>query len=541
MKKILPSVVLFLACIFNTSAQQNCSNPLNVSLCPPTTLTNQTNAGMLNDVVNPCNIAGEDLVYRMVTSATTQRMYVSFTNVTSTMKMSLQSGTCGGGGCSSWNVYSGNSNFTINVLANTTYFLWIDAGITVTYNIAFGGDTSYTWINIPNTQGNWGFETTLCAVPPFKSTKPFLQVKYNGVFQTDPMTLAPLNVPGTICVVNYLKNTTGVKGAKKFVFYYNPLGFPTFAPSQMIVPGFYNPGNWFASFVVNRWEFIFVDSAGTGKGDFTGTPNTCLRYEFCFDVTPISNDPVKTNIRDSIYSDNLGAGFSGWVRSGCCPPGFANCLGNSGGSGSAGSGAIGTDFGDPGGFLPIVLLQFSAKPKNDFVEVEWTTASELNNDYFTVEKSPDGNEWTVAKIIEGAGSSTSPLSYAYTDHHPFPATSYYRLKQTDFDGTSSYSNPVAVKLKNIFPITVYPNPTSGEVIVSGFDLSNDANEIHVMRFTFSNLMGKHLMFLFLNTMERYILISLTLQKECMSWKLNRKEIPPTIKSFLRTDRVKLRQ
>lgn len=491
MKRSIILTALLLCFIQQNRAQQNCSNPLPVTLCPSTYLTGQTNAGMLNDNPSTCNITGEDLVYRIAANLNTQRIFVSFNSVSANMRMSIQSGSCGVVPCTYYIVWSGSSNFTISVSGNSVYYLWIDASTTVTFNIGIGGDTSNTFINIPNTQGNLNFDLSGCATPFFKATKPFFQVTYNGVYQTDPMTLSPLGVTGSLCIITYFKNTTGVEGIRQFEFYYNPAGFSSFVPNPATVPGFYNSGTWVSSSAPGKWTFIFNDAASLGKGDFTGTPNTCLRYEFCFDVVPISNDPILTNVKDSARSDGWGAGFSGTVRNGCCPVGNINCLGASGPSTAASGHGFGFGFADPGGLLPIVLLQFDAKAKGEVVALNWTTQSELNNDFFTVEKSKNGNAWTSAATIAGAGNSTSALHYQYTDHDPFSGTSYYRLKQTDYDGTTSYSDIVAVKSFRPPVLTVFPNPAKGEVTISGFenDFINHENQ-GSMRISISNVVGK---------------------------------------------------
>ncbi|MBK9047972.1 MAG: hypothetical protein IPL74_15250 [Bacteroidetes bacterium] len=97
--------------------------------------------------------------------------------------------------------------------------------------------------------------------------------------------------------------------------------------------------------------------------------------------------------------------------------------------------------------LPIELLSFNAKPvDNKDVRCDWVTASEIDNDYFTIERSKNGIDFETAGITDGAGNSNYQLSYAFTDTEPYRGLSYYRLKQTDFDGRSSYSEIVAVML-----------------------------------------------------------------------------------------------
>jgi len=94
--------------------------------------------------------------------------------------------------------------------------------------------------------------------------------------------------------------------------------------------------------------------------------------------------------------------------------------------------------------LPIELLSFTATPTEVEVELEWVTASEINNDFFTVEKSLDLNLWKEVLVKDGAGNSNFTKTYNDVDKNPFSGLSYYRLKQTDFNGTFAYSEPVAV-------------------------------------------------------------------------------------------------
>lgn len=98
--------------------------------------------------------------------------------------------------------------------------------------------------------------------------------------------------------------------------------------------------------------------------------------------------------------------------------------------------------------LPIKLLSFNAHKNDNVVDLTWTTETEVNNNYFTLERSADGFEFSQIAIVPGAGNSTQELNYARTDYNPLPGISYYRLKQTDYDGNFSYSNTVAVRFTN---------------------------------------------------------------------------------------------
>lgn len=123
--------------------------------------------------------------------------------------------------------------------------------------------------------------------------------------------------------------------------------------------------------------------------------------------------------------------------------------------------------------LPIELLNFSVELVNQsFIKLDWQTASEINNDYFLIERSKDGANWEGITRLEGAGNSSSLLSYSSIDENPYDGLSYYRLKQTDFDGQFSYSqirsvNVSAQQLVNNSQIKIYPNPTTNQIIIKG--------------------------------------------------------------------------
>ncbi len=84
--------------------------------------------------------------------------------------------------------------------------------------------------------------------------------------------------------------------------------------------------------------------------------------------------------------------------------------------------------------LPVKLLDFTADCQNYSAVLQWRTASENNNDYFTLERTNDGINYQVVTTVKGAGNSNSTLNYTTTDYSPLPGTSYYRLSQTDIDG-----------------------------------------------------------------------------------------------------------
>ena len=127
--------------------------------------------------------------------------------------------------------------------------------------------------------------------------------------------------------------------------------------------------------------------------------------------------------------------------------------------------------------LPIELLSFDVTNAKDKVVLNWTTASETNNDYFQVERSLDALHWNVLDTLDGAGVSQELISYEYADLLPYHGRNYYRLKQVDFDGKFDYSSVKSMVFD--YGSTLFPNPTTGIVNVISEDDNADLTEAHV--------------------------------------------------------------
>ena len=112
--------------------------------------------------------------------------------------------------------------------------------------------------------------------------------------------------------------------------------------------------------------------------------------------------------------------------------------------------------------LPIELLSFNGTLHEKYNLLEWVTATEKNNDYFTVQRSFDGITFENIGTVKGAGNSNLPLNYSLKDNHPANGISYYQLMQTDFDGTTSKSGIIVLNRKNTNCIVnAFPNPSTG--------------------------------------------------------------------------------
>lgn len=131
---------------------------------------------------------------------------------------------------------------------------------------------------------------------------------------------------------------------------------------------------------------------------------------------------------------------------------------------AAGAGVVDIDAGIlPTGVTPVTLLNFTAVLRNHEVLLNWQTTAEFNNRYFDVEKSNDGVHFTAIGRVAGNGTTSLPHSYSLTDPHPNTGMNYYRLKQVDFDGRSTYSRIAAVQITGSNAITAYYTAPSNSI------------------------------------------------------------------------------
>jgi hypothetical protein len=121
--------------------------------------------------------------------------------------------------------------------------------------------------------------------------------------------------------------------------------------------------------------------------------------------------------------------------------------------------------------LSTKLTSFDVKALHFAVELYWQTLTEVNNAYFTIEKSKTAiDNWSVIETVNGAGNSSDLINYKIIDKEPFAGLSYYRLKQTNLDGKSEYSEIKAVNVKlQDNGLLIYPNPTNNEITIQAIN------------------------------------------------------------------------
>jgi hypothetical protein len=218
-----------------------------------------------------------------------------------------------------------------------------------------------------------------------------------------------------------------------------------------------------------------VGNSGTHAGGGGGGQGTIIFLS----AQPTTNTTVQTN-----------NGIGGVINSGSSTTA-------QNGQGTNGSGII-SNSPTP---LPIELLNFSATLLNSEVKLTWTTLTETNNDFFTIERTTDGINFEYLFTVDGAGNSNATTNYSTTDDSPLSGQSYYRLKQTDFDGNFTYSALESIYHDKLTLFSVYPNPAQNNLTIIL------AQNIKMINVSISNNIGQEIY----NTMsnKNYIELSTT--------------------------------
>ena len=248
--------------------------------------------------------------------------------------------------------------------------------------------------------------------------------------------------------------------------------------SSLYIDCFFNtsPTNPNTSFPTNLTELNATYQSVHTDGVWVLTPNSAISgtydLKLYFNGAFTSLADSKFGILSRPSTSTTGADWTltnmGTVVSLPVSAGYASRTGMSSFS-EKGIGITGTS-------LPVELLSFIASCDNEKVKINWSTSSELNNDYFKVEKSRDNNSWEYVTTVPGAGNSNSIINYSIYDEVPYNETvqgiepSYYRLKQVDYNGDYKYYGPVATICKEQFIFNAFVNENKN--ITVNFGASN---------------------------------------------------------------------
>ena len=117
--------------------------------------------------------------------------------------------------------------------------------------------------------------------------------------------------------------------------------------------------------------------------------------------------------------------------------------------------------------LPVEFTHFTVAAKGAQTQLDFATASEINNDYFEAQRSSNGRDWEIIGKIEGAGTTQQEQKYSFADRQPLPGMNYYRLRQVDYDGQFEYSSIVSIIMEAVLgEISIHPNPVQDNLQIN---------------------------------------------------------------------------
>ena len=145
----------------------------------------------------------------------------------------------------------------------------------------------------------------------------------------------------------------------------------------------------------------------------------------------------------------------------------------------------------PGSGLPVTLLDLSASSKANKVELRWATASELNFDYFDIQRSSSGIYFRSIGQVTGNGTTNKRHDYLFEDESPLIGTNYYRLKSVDFDGYTEYFDIISVEFSDQKRFTIFPNPNNGKSINSSINFNSEQEYTLTIMNNFGAVIGRY--------------------------------------------------
>ncbi len=203
-----------------------------------------------------------------------------------------------------------------------------------------------------------------------------------------------------------------------------------------------------------------------------------------YDIIPANNTNLDATLRMYYFDDEL-AGleesdlelwqFDGvnWTSQNINSKNVANNWVEANGLSSFHTVTLAEDMSAP---LPIELLDFNVQATaNKKVDIYWSTAAEINNAYFDIERSKDGISFESIDQLQGHGNTNSEMHYRTVDLNPFIGINYYRLKQVDFDGSFTYSDIKSAVINSDEIISVYPNPINDVLYIQSEKFSGEGD------------------------------------------------------------------
>lgn len=307
-----------------------------------------------------------------------------------------------------------------------------------------------TYLVIDNSNANAITQLGSTTAPVIKSETEFNKIRWATAGATGSYVI-PFSTTSGVAIPLTLNKTTAGTGAGSVVFStYNTLGKPTGSPS--VLTGWnndlYRPTdvthmNSSVDATANSQNaidrFWIIDA---GEAGYAYTTKPAVSIDFTFDpVEAAPNGGNTVGLAGFLLAQRFNSSINFWydiaqmgttgvgVVTNAMPPTPADFYRS-------------WTLASTANPLPITLVAWDGQCEGKVVKLTWTTASEQDNDHFTIEKSRDASEWAGIGTVPGAGNSSSMISYSFTDDGT-QGLAYYRLRQTDINGTTTVSNVIA--------------------------------------------------------------------------------------------------
>jgi hypothetical protein len=245
-----------------------------------------------------------------------------------------------------------------------------------------------------------------------------------------------------------------------------------------------DPGTSFCGSIENNSWYVFTATATTEAFTFSSVTNCGTGWGIQAEVYSVTTDGngCCTSLSSVSNCMNPGTATSGTVTA------TGLTVGNDYYLMVDGWGGDNCDFNvtnwSATGILPVTLVNFRGHNYKTGNKLVWTTKTEVNNDYFVIQRSKDAKNFSDIGIVEGNGNSNIENNYEFIDDASLSGINYYRLKQIDFNGDYEHSRIIVLKSINSVDVAIYPNPSSENLF---FDLSESTDEILTVKY--SNMLG----------------------------------------------------
>ena len=268
-------------------------------------------------------------------------------------------------------------------------------------------------------------------------------------WQNEPIdTLFPGD-SGTLCMTYYVRNELGWEWLKYVDVTLGDCWTEVTGLTPAGAEGNYDTlGTWAASYdsATHALDWTFTHSVNPNWGDGeqgVSFDYDCYEYQFCFDaVIDIGcNDSAELAINYQITDDGIGG---------------------------TGNSVASNHLGVIPFLLPVEYGYWKGEVYLNYNLLKWSTRQEVNNDYFVVERSRDGQHFTPLGKVDGAGNHVGDLRYEYKDKDPLPGIAYYRLRQYDLNGEWHLSDIIALTRTGMYAdlgVEVSPNPFTQQLSI----------------------------------------------------------------------------